>query len=411
MTLEELLAQAGQMQPPEMQPQGLDLASLMAPTMPPADFSGFQPGGQVQEPDLTMSPLHANFLDRLGLAFQQLQPINTQYSGAASGLQGLMQGFGAARGGEFQRAQAANTAENARLSESARHMAQTRWQNHQLAVQQIAAERRSAQEQVTNDRLARSEKRSQAYLDLATRKASEPVGGALPYSPTVEGIYEGTFPPTMLSTTRPTKYSIGLSNEMRNAHPDFNVTKALMQYNAVAKQVQGLNSTQMVNLQQRIATAEPTLENVKALNEQLKGMIPRTAITKVNQVGLGAVLNGAYGRDAQQLASQLQTQIGILKTEVPTILNGGYAPLEANYRQADKMIDAAWGPDRIDNGVSTIKLDMNWRKAAMGQTSATLPQGFGAAPNPYGGQPGQAAPVSDAQAQAEYDALVRARKK
>jgi hypothetical protein len=384
----------------------------MAPTMPPMDFSGFQPGGQqVPEPNLTVSPLHANFLDRLGLAFQQLPPVNTSQSGGASLLQGLMQGFGASRGGGFQREQAANTMENKRLSESARNMAQTRWRNYQMEAQRLKAKRDEAVAQVANDRAARSEKRSERYLDLAERRINEPrPGEALDYGPTIEGIYDGTLPPTALVTTRPTKYSIGLSNELKRAHPDFNATRAILQYNATARQVQGLNSTQMVNLQQRIKTARPTLENVRALNQQLVGLIPRADITKLNQGGLGLALNGAFGREAQAVASQLQTQIGILKTEVPTILNGGYAPLEANYRQADKMIDTAWGPSRIENGIHTIELDLNWRENAMGQTQPTVPQGFGGFPNPYQ-YPGGQGTVSEEQAKAEYEAMVKARGK
>jgi hypothetical protein len=188
-TLEELLAQAGQMQPPEMQPQGLDLSALMGPMMPPMDFSGFQPGGQqVPEPNLTVSPLHANFLDRLGLAFQQLPPVNTSQSGGASLLQGLMQGFGASRGGGFQRQEQQNTAENARLSESARNMAQTRWRNYQMEAQRLKAKRDEAVAQVANDRAARNEtrltaaglraeeaaRRQERYLQLAEAKAGAP---------------------------------------------------------------------------------------------------------------------------------------------------------------------------------------------------------------------------------------------
>lgn len=119
-----------------------------------------------------VAPFTPNYLDRLGLAFQNLPPMNPSAMTPGGALvAGLMQGFGAARGGSAQRQMAQVQQENARLAESARLMAQQRWRQQMLKNQELATKARNLQAQAQAQRDAARDRRSEDYLGLARAEA------------------------------------------------------------------------------------------------------------------------------------------------------------------------------------------------------------------------------------------------
>lgn len=146
-----------------------DFMNMMtAPELPVEPFVPPQP---IEYGELIPRP-KPNYLDRLALAFQNLPQFQAE-SDFMGGVQGFARGFGAARGGDFQRRQMEVDLANKRLSESGRVLAQQRWQNYQASSQHLRSIREAQRAQAQAERDKRRDDLAAARLGLDADRLKE----------------------------------------------------------------------------------------------------------------------------------------------------------------------------------------------------------------------------------------------
>lgn len=187
-----------------------------------------------------------------------------------------------------------------------------------------------------------------------------------------QGIYDGTIPPDIIQG-RPTKQTLSVVSELRKIDPKFNMAKSQLDYRAIKQHVTTLNQNTQVRLRQASENAGKTLDYIDQLNDQLTALIPRSSVTALNKVGLAAVVNGAYGPQAAEIASKLQGQVAVAQSELANVYSGGFAPTDESRRMASNVLHGDWAPNRIKAGTQAGRRDINLRLTAVQDQGAVSP--------------------------------------
>lgn len=192
-----------------------------------------------------------------------------------------------------------------------------------------------------------------------------------------EAIATGQQPPVMTGLYR-------LAGPVRSAlaRRGYNLTQATLDYDATKKHMSSLNSTQQLRLGQAIETASHALDMIDTLADQWKG--GRFPI--LNRVNLAAARNGAYGKDAQQVATQLEAQITDLTSELGQVYMGGNSPTDHALSLAGKNLSADWSQDTLKTMTALARKNLEIRRNSMssvgvaGASAGNIYAGGGGAP-------------------------------
>lgn len=142
----------------------------------------------------------------------------------------------------------------------------------------------------------------------------------------------------------------------------YNLTNASLDWEATKKHLATLNGTQQTRLRQAISTASDSLDVIQNLADRWDaGRFPI-----LNSANLTLAKNGAYGRDAASIATQLEGQITDVTSELGNVYMGGGSPTDHALQLAGKNLSANW-----DRKVLTDMIELARKNLQIRQNSIT----------------------------------------
>jgi len=124
----------------------------------------------------------------------------------------------------------------------------------------------------------------------------------------------------------------------RLAKKGYNFTGANLDWEATKRHLASLNGVKQTTLRQAASTAYDSLDIIDGLANQWKG----GRFPLLNKANLKLAKGGAYGKDAQQIAVQLEGQITDVVSELGQVYMGGNSPTDHALKLAEKNLSADW---------------------------------------------------------------------
>lgn len=197
----------------------------------------------------------------------------------------------------------------------------------------------------------------------------------------VEGLRDGTIPPSMLSK-RNTKgeYTKILSEAHKQG---IDMSKLERDYQAAKKFAGSMNSQQMIRYKGLANSVVNTIDEVATLADQLK----QSGITPLNRVSLEAKMRLAGNTPQGQLATRYMAAVNTLKEEFANLAQGGYAPTEAVWSLANRQINENFGVDQMHASLTELRRLINYRTQAFEELTPMYGYGRTGGQGPGGGSP------------------------
>jgi hypothetical protein len=142
------------------------------------------------------------------------------------------------------------------------------------------------------------------------------------------------------------------------AKQGYNLTNALTDWRATQKHVATLNGAKITQMQSAISTASDSLDVIDNLASQWKG----GKFPILNKANLALAKNGAYGKEAQSIATQLDGQITDVVSELGQVYMGGNSPTDHALGLAEKNLKADWSEDVLKDMTKLARTNLQIRK-------------------------------------------------
>lgn len=160
------------------------------------------------------------------------------------------------------------------------------------------------------------------------------------------------------------------------ARKGYDLTKATEDWKATQKYFGTLNGAQQVRLRQAVTFANDSLDIISDLNGKWKG----GRFPLLNKAQLALAKNGAMGKDAQQLATQLDAQISDLVSELGTVYKGGNSSTDESLKLAAENLKSNWSQAQLDSAITLVKRNLQIRTNSIRNTGVVANQGNAYAP-------------------------------
>ncbi len=155
----------------------------------------------------------------------------------------------------------------------------------------------------------------------------------------------------------------------------FNLSQAASEWNATQKYITSANSSTQLRLRQAINSVTGALTNLDTLNSQWQ----RGGLTPLNSATLTAAVGGAFGPQAQNIATQFQQQLAIIQDELGQTFMGGNSPTDSALSLAAKALSGSWSQSQLSTAIDNLKANLTFRQNAIDSTGAAGVNGA----NPY----------------------------
>jgi hypothetical protein len=185
----------------------------------------------------------------------------------------------------------------------------------------------------------------------------------------VEGLKTGNVVPSQLSR-RAVDYNKVVGEAVKQG---LSLPKLQLQYEGAKKFVGSMNSQQMVRFKGLAGSVVNTIDEVRALAEELK----LSGITPLNRLQLQTTMKVAGNTPSGQLAARYLGAVNTLKEEFANLAQGGYAPTEAVWTLANKQINENYGVDQMKASLTEIQRLINFRINAFDELTPYIGPGTG----------------------------------
>ena len=148
------------------------------------------------------------------------------------------------------------------------------------------------------------------------------------------------------------------------AKQGYNLKNAELDYRATEKHLATLNGTQQTKLRQAVTFASDSLSLVENLAKEWEG----GGFPLLNKARLAAAKSGALGTKAQEIATQLETQISDLTSELGTVYKGGNSSTDESLKLAAKNLSADWSVPQLLSNVKLIRQNLTIRTNSINST-------------------------------------------
>jgi hypothetical protein len=191
------------------------------------------------------------------------------------------------------------------------------------------------------------------------------------------GIIAGTQPPT---TTGLYKNSAAVRSYLATHDADgnptndpskaFNLAQAQEDWTATQKYLATLNGPGQLRLRQAVTFASDSLGVIERLNTQWSQVAKdeRGNFVPLNHVNLLLVKSGVYGNEAASVATQLDTQIADLTSELGTVYKGGNSSTDDSLSLAAKNLSADWSESVFKDMIGLVKTNLKYRQNSISNT-------------------------------------------
>lgn len=148
------------------------------------------------------------------------------------------------------------------------------------------------------------------------------------------------------------------------ANKGFDLAQAQLDWKATERYVGSLNGTQQLRLRQAVSFAYESLDKVEELAKKWDaGPFPI-----LNSANLKLAIGGALGKEAQTIATQLETQIADLTSELGTVYKSGNSSTDESLALAAKNLKAEWAYDQLMNNIELVRTNLQYRKNSLKNT-------------------------------------------
>lgn len=137
----------------------------------------------------------------------------------------------------------------------------------------------------------------------------------------------------------------------------YNLTQATEDWQAMQKRISTMNGTQQVRLQQAITFSYDSLDIIDQLNSEWQG----GQFPILNKANLALAKNGAFGKDAQSLATRLDAQINDLTSELGTVYKGGNSSTDESLKLAAGNLKSDWSQQTLDDAINLARTNLKIR--------------------------------------------------
>jgi len=184
-----------------------------------------------------------------------------------------------------------------------------------------------------------------------------------------QAIIRGEQPPDVAGLYR-------MAGPVRAALADagYDLTKANLDWQATKKHLQTLNGAQQTRIQQAIGTATSSLDVIDDLASKWKG----GGFPLLNKANLALAKNGAYGKDAASIATQLEGQITDVVSELGQVYMGGNSPTDHALGLAEKNLRADWDEKVLKDMTNLARTNLQIRQNSILHSG---PVGLSSAPS------------------------------
>jgi hypothetical protein len=206
--------------------------------------------------------------------------------------------------------------------------------------------------------------------------------GAVDPEAIADAIIRGDNPPNIAELGRP----VGAAVSSILAKKGYNLSGAKSDWTATQKHLATLNGAQQTRMQQAIVTAADSLGVIEDLAKKWNaGRFPA-----LNRIQLKAAKSGVMGKDAQQIATNLEAQITDVTSELGNVYMGGNSPTDHALSLAAKNLSGDWEKDQLLSAITLARTNLNIRRNSMSTAGVV----GASANNPYAPPP--AAPSTGA---------------
>lgn len=186
--------------------------------------------------------------------------------------------------------------------------------------------------------------------------------GAGDVKETVAGMKDGTLPPQLPG--RASKEYVAI---MAEAHRQgYDLATAATDWTVTQKHFQTLNGAQQTRIRQAVDTAYHSLDIIDTLADKWKG----GKFPALNKITLTAAKQGAMGKEAQSIATQLDAQISDLTSELANVYMGGNSPTDHAMTLAAKNLSANWSNEVLRDMTKLARTNLQMRQNAIKNVGA-----------------------------------------
>ena len=378
------------------------------------------PAQYQQAPDFNVGPLHLNGsgVDAASLAVLRAMKDMPQPTSGLGGLaSGFVSGYAGARAAKAQARSAANAAEDKRVlgddierrkqaSEYGRML-----RSHQL---QLAMKAKTESPMVDIPGVGKVPATSEIGRQYLTATGKVPIRDAVgsrnediraqaasDAEQLLEGVMAGDLSPNPSDLFSSRDPEIRKQFNILAKQKGFNLLAAQRTHQGYKTFYNTLNGRLQLAVRQSVSNAQGGLDLLSDLNKQMASRIPRNSqFTVLNRAALAAAKQGAFGKEARDLAIQMDQQIGNLISELANVYQGGGVPTDEARKQAEANFYGKFAGERsLEKNIELAKKDVGIRANAIlttGPMTPNTPTGGYPVPQPPPA-PGQAPPsVNDA---------------
>jgi hypothetical protein len=181
---------------------------------------------------------------------------------------------------------------------------------------------------------------------------------------TVDAIVRGDQPPTLQGF-----YGNTLKVRAELGRRGYDFTTANLDYQATQQHWKTLNGAQQTRMRQAVDNAYHSLDVIEDLANQWKG----GPFPILNRGRLAAARNGALGLEAQKIATQLESQIADVTSELANVYMGGNSPTDHAMELAAKNLSADWSEPQLRALIGQQRKNLQIRSNSIKNAAAITP--------------------------------------
>ena len=155
----------------------------------------------------------------------------------------------------------------------------------------------------------------------------------------------------------------------------YDLTKANLDWQATQKHVATMNGAKFTALRSSIDTASDSLDVIQQLADKWNG----GRFPLLNKANLALAKNGAFGKDAASIATQLDGQITDVTSELGQVYMGGNSPTDHALGLAEKNLKGEWDRKVLTDMIELARTNLRIRKNSI---THSTPAGLSTSPAP-----------------------------
>lgn len=141
----------------------------------------------------------------------------------------------------------------------------------------------------------------------------------------------------------------------------YNLTKATQDWDATKKLLATMNGAQQTRLRQAVGQVKEALPLVQDLADKWDaGGYPT-----LNKAQLVLAKEGAFGPDAQSIATQLEAEIADVTSELGTVYKGGNSSTDESLRLAATQLNASWSNKTLKDAIELARKNITYRENSL----------------------------------------------